>query len=206
MDRIVSTRSPAPARIAALLALAGGLFAVGAVVLVHARRPAAPPAPACPPPVIAMAPATPTTPTTPTPAAPGHWTSQIPGMLGELAGAHVIRTTAELPRPVIDLIVGKDQPLADPDGKWETTDVIMDEKTPRRRLVWAVADGPFWLVHYEAGGIGRSAHVLLVRNETYVPSATGLWHAVVHDVLPDPKALMPAMDRGEVKDDPRYYW
>src|SRR5947209_16196492 len=49
--------------------------------------------------------------------------------------------------------------LADPGSAWEASDVITDPKLPQHRLIWAVSDSRYYVVHYEVGGRGHSYRV-----------------------------------------------
>jgi hypothetical protein len=51
--------------------------------------------------------------------------------------------------------------LANPGQKYQVTDVVVDRRLPRRRLVFAGIHGDVWFIHYELGGIGQSYCVLL---------------------------------------------
>lgn len=53
--------------------------------------------------------------------------------------------------------------LAEPGQKWKVTDVITDDKLPTKRLIWAVTDGEYYVVHYECGGYAHSFHVLVAK-------------------------------------------
>jgi hypothetical protein len=51
--------------------------------------------------------------------------------------------------------------IAEPGGRFQVTDVIVDPKLPRRRLVAAGCSTDHCLVYYERGGIAHSWHVAL---------------------------------------------
>ena len=74
-----------------------------------------------------------------------------------------IHTATNLPPSVFALCADSAGRLAEPGQKWEATDVIMDDKLPTKRLVWAVTDGDYYVVHYERGGRGHSFHVLVAK-------------------------------------------
>jgi hypothetical protein len=122
-------------------------------------------------------------------------------LLHQLATARVVRTSAALPRPVVDEIVGAGARLADPGQPFQVTDVVFDDTLPWRRLFWAVTDGHTYLVHYEAGGIGHSFHLLLVSSTA--GGAKVLWHAAADGPIADYAAFRAALDRGTLDEDPR---
>jgi|SRR5215471_11576837 len=47
--------------------------------------------------------------------------------------------------------------MADPNGRWEATDVIRDPELPRRRLASVAISGELCLLFYEHRGIGKNA-------------------------------------------------
>ncbi len=53
--------------------------------------------------------------------------------------------------------------LANPGQKFQVTDVVVDRGLPRRRLIFAGAQGDEWFVHYELGGYAHSYCVLLFK-------------------------------------------
>src|SRR5262249_11242757 len=50
---------------------------------------------------------------------------------------HEIHSTSDLPLPILALCAGDKNNLAEPGGKWNATDVIMDSTLPSKRLLWA---------------------------------------------------------------------
>jgi hypothetical protein len=71
---------------------------------------------------------------------------------------HEVHSTSDLPPAIVTVCGGK---LADPDQKWNATDVIMDTTLPGKRLIWAAVGGDYYVVHYERGGIAHTFHVLV---------------------------------------------
>src|SRR5690242_18499919 len=61
--------------------------------------------------------------------------------------------------------------------KWEFTDVITDDKLPTKRLIWAVTDGEYHVVHYESGGYAHSFHVLVAKLKAGDSKPSFVWHA-----------------------------
>jgi hypothetical protein len=85
-----------------------------------------------------------------------------------------ISATDRLPVPVLALCLDVNGRLAEPDNKWEPTDVIIDSTLPRHRLIWAVAGGGYYVVHYESGGRGHSYHILVAKQAEGEPQL--VWH------------------------------
>jgi hypothetical protein len=56
--------------------------------------------------------------------------------------------------------------LANPGQKYQTTDVVVDQRLSRRRLIFAGVRADEWFIHYELGGIGHSYCVLLFKVDT----------------------------------------
>ena len=72
-----------------------------------------------------------------------------------------VRATAILPPAIVALCADDRGRLAKPGQKWEATDFITDDSLPRRRLIWTVTGGDYYVVHYERGGYAHSFHVLV---------------------------------------------
>src|SRR5581483_2983099 len=70
-------------------------------------------------------------------------------------------TTKALPRAILDLCIGEGGKIAGPGQPWNATDAIIDPSLPGRRLVWAVTDGNYYIVHYESGGIAHLFHFVV---------------------------------------------
>jgi hypothetical protein len=83
--------------------------------------------------------------------------------LRDEARFHEIHAATNLPAAVFALCADVKGRLAEPEQNWEATDVITDDKLPTKRLIWAVTDGNYYVVHYERGGYARSFHVLVAK-------------------------------------------
>jgi hypothetical protein len=59
--------------------------------------------------------------------------------------------------------------IAEPGAEFQATDVVVNPKLPRRRLVAAGCTADYCLVYYERGGIAHSWHVALFH---WTPAAT----------------------------------
>src|SRR4051812_14413987 len=60
-----------------------------------------------------------------------------------------VHVTTNLPPAIVALCADNRGRLAEPDQKWEATDVISDPLLPRKRLIWAAFAGEYYVVHYE---------------------------------------------------------
>jgi hypothetical protein len=73
---------------------------------------------------------------------------------------HEIHFISDLPRPILALCGDK---LAEPGGKWNATDAIIDSTLPGKRLIWAAIGDDYYVVHYERGGIAHTFRVLIAQ-------------------------------------------
>jgi hypothetical protein len=87
-----------------------------------------------------------------------------------LAGEYVIvRKVADLPIGMRSLY-----PMADPEKRFEATDVIMDSTLPRRRLIFGGVAQDRAFLHYEQGGIALTFVTELFRLDSQ-QAAVGIW-------------------------------
>ena len=84
---------------------------------------------------------------------------QVKTLLG-FRRCHEVLSATNLPPTIVTLCADDGGRLAGPGQKWEATDVIADPSLPRKRLIWAVAYGEDYVVHYERGGRSHSFHIL----------------------------------------------
>lgn len=115
-----------------------------------------------------------------------------------------IDVTAQLPHAIFALCADSNGFMADPGKKWEPTDNITDPLLPRKRLIWAVSDGHYFVVHYEAGGLAHSYHFLVASVDPEHSSISKSWFAVGRK-LDGYSEFLAALIRNELDDDPRYY-
>ena len=94
--------------------------------------------------------------------------------------------------------------MADPGGKFQETDVILEEGLPIRRLVFAAQSPDYLVLHYEMGGFGLSHHVLLFKLSG--SSAELVWRATARQKFNSLKDLKLAVRQNKLDDDPAYYW
>jgi len=109
---------------------------------------------------------------------------------------HEVRST-NLPPAVVALCADDRGRLAEPEQKWEATDVITDSSLPRRRLIWAATDGEYYVVHYEGGGRGHSFHVLITTFTKRDTKPRDAWRGV-GDRLKNFSAFLRALQSGKL--------
>jgi len=97
-------------------------------------------------------------------------------VLHDVSRFHVIHSASNLPPVIFLLCADSGGRLADPGQKWEITDVITDDKLPRKRLVWAVTDGDYYIVHYERGGYAHSYHFLVAKLKAGEVKPSFIWY------------------------------
>ena len=91
---------------------------------------------------------------------------------------HEIHSTRDLPPPIVALCAGDKDNLAEPGGKWNPTDVIVDTTLPSKRLIWTAVGGDFYVVHYERGGIAHTFHILVAKLAKSDAKPKVVWSAV----------------------------
>jgi hypothetical protein len=120
-----------------------------------------------------------------------------------------ITSTEGLPEPIKNAfatITGvKPFALANPDKKYQVTDVIEEPGLPSRRLIIAGVCKNRWFIHYEHGGIGVSDAVLVLETDPdnsirFVWGGTGFKKASNLD------DLRAAIANGKFADDQAFYW
>jgi hypothetical protein len=119
-------------------------------------------------------------------------------VLQDSSGFREIHTTSNLPPGIVALCADGSGRLADPGKRWEATDVITDSKLPRKRLIWAVVSGEYYVVHYERGGRAHNFHILLATFK-HGGNARDLWRGV-GEQLKDFPAFIDALN-GNTLDD-----
>jgi hypothetical protein len=88
---------------------------------------------------------------------------------------HEVYSTSDLPLAIVTLCGGK---LAEPGGKWNATDSIIDPTLPGKRLIWAAIGGDYYVVHYERGGIAHTYHVLVAKMKKGEAKTKTVWSAM----------------------------
>jgi hypothetical protein len=112
---------------------------------------------------------------------------------------HEIHSTSDLPPAIVALCAGDKNNLAEPGGKWNPTDVIMDATLPSKRLMWAAKDTDYYVVHYEHGGIAHTFHILVVKLAKDDAKPKTVWNAV-GGPFKDYTAFVQALRNGKLDD------
>jgi hypothetical protein len=117
---------------------------------------------------------------------------QVPSTFREV---HSIK---DLPTSVVALCADQNGKLANPGMKWEATDFIRDSTLPRKRLIWAVTNNHYYVVHYERGGIVHSFHYLIaiVGKDT----AKSVWRGVGDKQIKNFAEFTVALKAGQLDD------
>jgi len=89
-----------------------------------------------------------------------------------------VHAATNLPPAVFKLCADSSGMLAEAGQKWQVTDTITEDKLPTKRLVWAVTDGEYYVVHCERGGRGHTFHVLVARLKAGESKPILVWRAV----------------------------
>jgi hypothetical protein len=112
---------------------------------------------------------------------------------------HEIHSTSDLPLPVVTLCAGDKNNLAEPGGKWNATDVVMDTTLPVKRLIWAAVGGEYYVVHYERGGIAHTFHILVTKLAKNDTKPKAVWKAI-GGPFKDYAAFLDALRTGKLDD------
>jgi hypothetical protein len=113
-----------------------------------------------------------------------------------------VKPAAILPPAVYAICADDRGRLADPGHQWEATDVIADETLPRKRLIWAVRGGDYYVVHYERGGYAHSFHVLVAEVRKGDAKPIFIWHATAKERLKDFAAFLDGVAMNKLDDRP----
>ena len=119
--------------------------------------------------------------------------------LHDVSRFHGIHAATNLPPAIFALCADSKGRLAEPGQKWEVTDVITDDKLPTKRLIWAVTDGDYYVVHYERGGYAHSFHFLVARLKAGDSKPSFVWRGVGGQ-LKDYSAFLEALQSGKIDD------
>lgn len=93
--------------------------------------------------------------------------------------------------------------IAEPGAAFQATDLIVNPKLPRRRLVAAGCSAAYCLVYYERGGFAHTWHVALFH---WTPAATRFeWGGNAPGGLPTIDAVRNAILSGEIRG-PLGFW
>jgi hypothetical protein len=119
--------------------------------------------------------------------------------LHDVSRFNEIHATTNLPPAIFALCADDKGRLAEPGQKWEVSDVITDDKLPTKRLIWAVTDGDYYVVHYERGGYAHSFHFLVARLKAGESKPSFVWRGV-GGRLKDYSAFLEALQSGKIDD------
>jgi len=89
-----------------------------------------------------------------------------------------VHSTSDLPSPIVAVCAGDKNKLAEPGGKWNATDSIIDPTLPGKRLIWVAIGRDYYVVHYERGGIAHTFHVLIAKLAKGEEKPKVAWSAV----------------------------
>jgi len=90
--------------------------------------------------------------------------------------------------------------LADPGQEWQETDVIVEPRLSRRRLVFAASTPEYWLIHYELGGYSHSYHLVLVEGNP--GSEKVVWRATMFEMVASMREIPSLLASKELSDNP----
>jgi hypothetical protein len=120
--------------------------------------------------------------------------------LRDVSRFHEIHAATNLPPAVFAFCADHKGRLAGPGQKWEVSDVITDATPPQKRMIWAVADGSYFVVHYESGGYAHGFHVLVAKLEAENGKPSFVWHGVSFDSIKDFRAFLDALASKKLDD------
>jgi len=123
--------------------------------------------------------------------------------LSDVSRFHQIHAATNLPPAVFSLCADGSGKLAEPDQKWQVTDVVTDASLPWKRLIWAFTNGDYYVVHYERGGRAHSFHILACRLEAGDSKPAFVWRGVGGQ-LKDFGAFLDAIKNGKLDDRSEY--
>ena len=112
---------------------------------------------------------------------------------------HEVHSTSDLPPAIVAICAGDKNNLAEPGGKWNPTDVVIDPTLPSKRLIWAAKGGDYYVMHYERGGIAHTFHVLVAKLTKGEPKPKMVWSAA-GGPFKDYAAFLDAMGSGKLDD------
>jgi hypothetical protein len=120
-------------------------------------------------------------------------------ILQDVPAFHEVHSTGDLPPAVVTLCAGDKTNIADPGGKWNATDVVIDATLPSKRLIWAAVGGEYYVVHYERGGIAHSYHILVAKLAKAQSKPKEVWSAM-GGPFKDYAAFVGALRSGKLDD------
>ena len=123
-------------------------------------------------------------------------------VLRDVSRFHEIHGATNLPPAIFALCADGNGRLAEPGKDWNPTDVIIDDTLPRKRFIWAVTDGNYYVVHYERGGVGYGANFLVARLKAGESKPSFIWlgFGIRRQPLKNYPAFLKALRNGKVDD------
>jgi hypothetical protein len=112
---------------------------------------------------------------------------------------HEIHAATNLPATVFALCADLNGRLAEPGQRWEVSDFITDDKLPTKRLIWAVTNGDYYVVHYERGGYTHTFHMLVAKLKVGDGKPSLVWRGVGGQ-MKDFKAFLDAVAKNKLDD------
>jgi hypothetical protein len=117
-----------------------------------------------------------------------------------------VRRTDQVPSPVWTAFAAATPDhavtMANPGGKWQATDVILEGNLPWRRLIFAGTSDRYVLLYYERGGIAHSHHLVLFHLDG--EEARMVWRAAPDSSLQSLADVPAAIQSPGVRDDPKF--
>jgi len=117
--------------------------------------------------------------------------------LRDVSRFHEIHAATNLPPTIFALCADYKGRLAEPGQKWRVTDVVTDGKLPTKRLIWAVTDGDYYVVHYEQSGYAYIFHFLVARFKAGDSKPSFVWQGIGGQ-LKDYSAFLEALQSGKL--------
>ena len=112
---------------------------------------------------------------------------------------HEVHSTSDLPPAIVAICAGDKNNLAEPGGKWNPTDVVLDPTLPSKRLIWAARGGDYYVLHYERGGIAHTFHILVAKLAKDDAKPKAVWNAL-GGPFKDYTAFLEALRNGKLDD------
>jgi hypothetical protein len=122
--------------------------------------------------------------------------------LRDISRFHEVDGATNLPVSVFALCADFKGRLAEPGQKWQVTDVITDDTLAFKRMIWAVTDGEFYVVHYEEGGYAHSFYFLVAKLRAGESKPVFIWRGVPTVAKPfkDYSTFLEALQDGALAD------
>jgi hypothetical protein len=121
----------------------------------------------------------------------------------------IVGTTEEIPPKVkqafAEITREHSFALANPEQKYQATDVVSEPGLPFRRLVFAGVKDDEWFIHYERGGRGHGYDVVVFKVEAQ-HRVQFLWGGAGFHGANNLGELRKMIAAGQFSDDAMFYW